>query len=102
MHELIVFGVTIVIAIIVYFTSKYEEPPVYHWVFAYIGFVIAVCWIYALANEVVDLLQAIGVIFDLSDLILGLTVLAWGNSLGGIMRNYITVCTDIYDHRNLI
>lgn len=79
----IAFAVSLIASVVVYFTSKFEKPPTYHWIFAYIGFVVSVSWIYALANEVVDLLQAIGIIFNLSDLILGLTFLAWGNSLGG-------------------
>ncbi|CAG2107627.1 unnamed protein product [Medioppia subpectinata] len=83
--EGIVFGVSILVALVVFFTSETEKPPVYHWVFAYFGFVIAVSWIYALANEVVDLLTAIGIIFNLSHLLLGLTVLAWGNSVGDML-----------------
>lgn len=73
----IVFFIAFLVATIVYLTSKFEESPPYHWVFGYIGFVISVIWIYGLANEVVDLLKAIGIMFSLSDAILGLTVLAW-------------------------
>ena len=72
-----------ILAIVVYLTSTYEEPPKYQWAFGYAGFLVSVVWIYAFANEVVDLLHAIGIMFDLSDSILGLTVLAWGNSIGG-------------------
>ncbi|MGY6517019.1 hypothetical protein ACXIU3_24210, partial [Vibrio parahaemolyticus] len=60
--KLIVFGISMILVIIVALTSKFDSPPVYHWAFAYFGFAIAVSWIYALANEVVDLLQAIGII----------------------------------------
>ena len=87
MFEGIVFGISVVVALIVLFTSVSDKPPVYHWVFAYFGFIISVAWIYALANEVVDLLTAIGIIFNLSHLLLGLTVLAWGNSVGGMTHN---------------
>lgn len=87
--ELIVLGVSLILALIVFCTSSFEKPPVYHWVFAYFGFIISVAWIYAIANEVVDLLQAIGIIFNLSNFILGLTILAWGNSLGGKFSFYL-------------
>lgn len=43
-------------------------------------------WIYAVANELVDLLQAIGIIWSIGDAILAITVLAWGNSLGDMVR----------------
>ena len=35
------------------------------------------------ANEVVNLLRAIGILSQMSDTMLGMTVLAWGNSIGG-------------------
>jgi sodium/potassium/calcium exchanger 6 len=77
----------LIIGLVVLFTSNFEEPPKYHSLFGYLGFVVSVCWIYGLANEVVDLLQAISTMFNLSDAILGLTVLAWGNSLGDFVSN---------------
>ena len=89
MVEGIVLAVSVVIALIVLFTSVSDKPPIYHWLFAYFGFIVSVGWIYALANEVVDLLTAIGIIFNLSHLLLGLTVLAWGNSVGGITLTQI-------------
>jgi sodium/potassium/calcium exchanger 6 len=59
-----------------------STPPRYHTIFAFAGFVIAIIWIYVIANELVSLLKAFGVVFGLTDAILGLTVLAWGNSIG--------------------
>ena len=74
-------------AVLTYFITNFHEAPKFHSAFAYLGFVASVCWIYFLANEVIDLLQAIGILFGLSDVILGLTVLAWGNSLGDLISN---------------
>lgn len=74
-------------AVLVYCTSESDVPPTYHWLFAYLGFGVAVTWIYCLANEIVALLQVFGVIFNLSDAILGLTVLAWGNSISDFVSN---------------
>jgi sodium/potassium/calcium exchanger 6 len=83
----IILLIGLLIAGLIYKTTKYDTPPAYHWAFGYLGFVVSVTWIYGLANEVVDLLQAVGIMFNLSDVILGLTVLAWGNSLGDLISN---------------
>ena len=74
---------SLLLAVIVALTSR-SHPPPYHTAFAFAGFVIAIVWIYAIANELVSLLKAFGVMFGLTDAILGLTVLAWGNSIGDL------------------
>lgn len=48
---------------------------------------MAVFWIYSLANEVVGVLQMIGVESGLPDEVLGLTLLAWSNSLGDLVAD---------------
>lgn len=40
-------------------------------------------WINSLADELVTLLNSLGDILGIPKAILGLTVLAWGNSVGG-------------------
>uniref|UniRef100_A0A131YNK2 K+ dependent na+ca2+ antiporter n=1 Tax=Rhipicephalus appendiculatus TaxID=34631 RepID=A0A131YNK2_RHIAP len=71
----------------VFATSSYDHPPRYHWVFGYVGFLVAVAWIYLLANEVLSLLKTFGIVIGLSDAFLGMTVLAWGNSIGDYISN---------------
>lgn len=71
----------------VFATSSYDNPPRYHWVFGYVGFLVAVAWIYLLANEVLSLLKTFGIVIGLSDAFLGMTVLAWGNSIGDYISN---------------
>ena len=77
---------SLVVAPVVAYTTRRDRAPTYHIAFAYFGFVIAISWIYTIANEVVALLKAIGIIFNLSQFILGITFLAWGNSIGGKER----------------
>jgi len=81
---LIIFGL---LAIVAYYFSVPEVAPRFHTAFAYIGFGVAVMWIYCIANEIVVLLQAVGVAFNLSESILGLTILAWGNCLLDFLSN---------------
>ncbi|KFM79750.1 Sodium/potassium/calcium exchanger 6, partial [Stegodyphus mimosarum] len=83
----IVVIISSVIAGIIYYITTPETVPRFHTVFAYMGFGVAVVWIYCIANEIVVLLQAVGVAFNLSDSILGLTILAWGNCLLDFLSN---------------
>ena len=51
------------------------------------GFMVSVMWIMSIVDEVVSILQTVGIIVGLSDAILGLTVFAVGNSLGDLVAN---------------
>ncbi|XP_071479928.1 mitochondrial sodium/calcium exchanger protein-like [Diadema antillarum] len=83
----LVLAISVLLAALVFFTSKPEKHPVYHSAFSYIGFVVAVLWIYSLANEIVNILQMFGIEFNIDDAVLGLTVLAWGNSIGDLIAD---------------
>ncbi|NXE51012.1 NCLX protein, partial [Casuarius casuarius] len=72
-----------VAAVLVFSTTSNEEPPKYHCVFAFLGFLASAMWINAAATELVNILRTLGIIFQLSNTVLGLTLLAWGNSIGG-------------------
>ena len=48
------------------------------------GFFIAATWIDTVANALVGLLQFVGTISRIPSSVLGLTVLAWGNSVGDV------------------
>ncbi|NXR31593.1 NCLX protein, partial [Zosterops hypoxanthus] len=71
------------LAFIIFITTSNEEPPKYHCVFAFLGFLASAMWINAAATELVNILRTLGIIFQLSNTVLGLTLLAWGNSIGG-------------------
>lgn len=76
-------------ALLVLLTTP-SNPPKYRYVLCFFGFIVAIAWISTIANEVVGVLKAFGVILGISDAILGLTIFAVGNSLGDLVAN-ITV-----------
>jgi sodium/potassium/calcium exchanger 6 len=61
-----------------------DRPPKFFGIFVGLGFCTAAIWINIFASELVDLLTAIGKILNISDVMMGATVLAWGGSIGDL------------------
>lgn len=79
-----------VVLFLLLLTTTHDHAPGYRPLFCFLGFAVAIAWISTIANEVVGVLKAIGVILSISDAILGLTIFAVGNSLGDLVAD-ITV-----------
>ncbi|KAM6166897.1 mitochondrial sodium/calcium exchanger protein [Erethizon dorsatum] len=76
------------LASVTFFATSNREPPRLHWLFAFLGFLTSALWINAAATEVVNILRSLGVVFQLSNTVLGLTLLAWGNSIGDAFSDF--------------
>jgi Ca2+/Na+ antiporter len=87
--SVLLIGVSVVLAALFFrFTSK-QAPPKYRLPFVLLAFFVSILWIYMTANELVAVLKFFGVAFNISTGILGLTVLAWGNSIGDFVANTV-------------
>jgi len=71
-------------------TTTPDNAPRYRYLLCFLGFIVSIAWISTIANEVVGVLKAFGIILGISDAILGLTIFAVGNSLGDLVAD-ITV-----------
>jgi len=76
-----------VLAFILIMTSATHAPK-WRAVLCFLGFAVSISWISTIADEVVGVLKSLGVILNMSDAILGLTIFAVGNSLGDLVADY--------------
>lgn len=76
-------------AMIFLFTLRSRPPTgsAFTFVWTISAFCMCVVWIYILASELITCLSALGTITGVPPAFLGLTVLAWGNSLGDFFTN---------------
>ncbi|KAM7272222.1 hypothetical protein ACFE04_026885 [Oxalis oulophora] len=85
---LIAGSIGLVFGNLAYATCNKTSPPnnnLLPWLAG--GFIMSVSWTYLCAEELVSLLISIGQIMGIDPSILGLTVLAWGNSMGDLIAN---------------
>jgi len=74
------------VSIILFIFTRNGEPK-FFFIFTYIALFMSVLWIYASASELVALLESIGIMLGISNSIMGLTVLAYGNSIADLISN---------------
>ena len=73
----------LIVSIVLGSTTAHNHPPrrrLTAMIFLIFGFVASILWIYFIANELVTILQILGILTGIPNSVLGLTVLAWANS----------------------
>ncbi|KAM3690598.1 hypothetical protein ACJW31_09G131500 [Castanea mollissima] len=90
--SLVAYGIGLLIGIafgvLVFVTTEKSIPPkkcICLWLSG--GFLMSVAWSYIIAQELVGLLVSLGYMCGINPSILGLTILAWGNSIGDLVTN---------------
>lgn len=96
-HPYIMISVQLISIVLSLLMLRYGPPttidglcpmPLYASVpIALYGFIIAATWIDTIADSLVSLLNFIGIVLYIPGPVIGLTVLAWGNSMGDLSAN---------------
>ncbi|KAI6201188.1 hypothetical protein M3Y96_00815300 [Aphelenchoides besseyi] len=85
---MLVFGVSVIVQLLVIIFTSAQHPPLHHRkLLSYLGFLASSSLVFAIAAEVVNVVLMIGIISTVSFDILGLTLIAWSNSLGDLVAD---------------
>lgn len=82
------------LTITIFVTSRWDRAPVpYHRpFFAALGFLTSVVWIYTIAHELVNSLETLGIVWEISEAILGISVMAFASSISGKSTSTVEGC----------
>lgn len=70
-----------------YYLAVKRPPTSGQFVVVTVAFIMSVFWISVIAGELLGCLVTLGIILGVSPALLGLTVLAWGNSIGDLVAD---------------
>jgi sodium/potassium/calcium exchanger 6 len=76
-----------VLSIAMFFTTSNRNDPALFPLHVALAFVTCILWIYAVSSELVSCLGATGELAGISSTIMGIVVLAWGNSFGDLVAD---------------
>lgn len=72
---------------ILHYIVQNEAPKSQQMLWVVVAFIMSVFWISTTAGELLNCLEALGVLLKVPASLLGLTVLAWGNSIGDLVAD---------------
>lgn len=76
-------------SIFVLITAERKKAPIYFPIFPFFAFILCMAWIFFAADNLVKILEVIGTTLKIPPSVLGITVLAWGNSVGDMISNIV-------------
>ena len=81
-------GIALILSVIIWFTTPLNKGPRRGMIlFSIFGFLLSIMWIWFIAKFLIDLLGVVGLTLGFKSSYLGITLLAWGNSVGDMMAN---------------
>ena len=81
-------GIALILSVLICTRTPLNNGPRrFMIVFSIFSFIMSIAWIWFIANILIDLLGVLGLIFGFKPAYLGITLLAWGNSVGDMMAN---------------
>lgn len=81
---------TIPLAILIYFTTDFENSPKLLIIFSVLAAIMGILWVKLCVEMMVDLLKLIQLLTGISYAYIGMTFLALGNSSAGFKQFYHT------------
>uniref|UniRef100_A0A336MI08 CSON001486 protein n=1 Tax=Culicoides sonorensis TaxID=179676 RepID=A0A336MI08_CULSO len=81
------FFISILLACFVFLTSRTDQPPTYHWLYSIFNFLGSNLVIFAATSELASVLNTLGLLFNCTQSIIGVTVLSIGNSVSDLLAN---------------
>jgi len=74
-------------SLVIFIFSNLQTAPVYWFIYPWVAFFTGVMWIFIEANEVVNVLTTLGIMWKVPTVIMGLTFLAMANNLGDFIAD---------------
>lgn len=78
---------SLVASVALFFSTSWTEPPQFFPLHVFYSFCTSILWIYATSSELLACLSSTGSQLGVSHTVMGILVLAWGNSFGDLVAD---------------
>eukprot|EP00011_Vannellida_sp_DIVA3-517-6-12_P015162 CAMPEP_0114611046 /NCGR_PEP_ID=MMETSP0168-20121206/3912_1 /TAXON_ID=95228 ORGANISM="Vannella sp., Strain DIVA3 517/6/12" /NCGR_SAMPLE_ID=MMETSP0168 /ASSEMBLY_ACC=CAM_ASM_000044 /LENGTH=490 /DNA_ID=CAMNT_0001822003 /DNA_START=569 /DNA_END=2044 /DNA_ORIENTATION=- len=83
----LVMTLVVLLSVLILISTSLTKPPPYFKLYVFFGFVMSGVWLYVAAVELVCILRALGRIYGVSEEMIGLSAIAWGNTVVDLVAN---------------